>query len=142
MTEPQDNIDSSRNDLATLSSSDTLRNEDGIEVVRLDGEASSQKFKGGGWKTAKDYNARTEEAAMRGTDSAAKARILSLMQYAHFDPMQAEVVNDIVAQDSDMEEDGMPIEDSLEGVIEDSILRSALREQGRRIAFVFSKLNN
>lgn len=144
LTEQEDNVDSPRNDLAALISSETICNDDGIEIVRLDGEQSSQKFKGSSWRTAKDYDARAEDAAMRGTDSVEKARMLSLMQYAHFDTslVQAEPTDDTISQDSDMEDGDVLIMDPLEGVIEDNILRSALREKGRRITFVFSKLNS
>lgn len=147
MAEPEEDIGSLRNDLATLSSGDEdiVRTEDGIEVIHLDGEDNSTACKGGAWKNAKDFDWKAEEADIRRKDSVGKAKMLSLMQYAHFDCslIDAESSKDVVAGEVDADyEDDMPVADSLEGIIEDDILRSVLREEGGGIRFVFSKLSH
>ena len=139
--------DSSRNDLATLRSSDEeiMRDEDGTEILRLDDDDDKlPSFKAGEFKKGTQYNWQAEEAEIQRRkrdckDSAGKAKMLSLMQYSHFD---AALVDEMAVKGGDgagEDEEGEGVVDPLEGVIEDAALRSVLRD-GRRIGFVMSKL--
>ena len=151
LAEPELDIDSSRNDLATLSVGDdqTVRDDNGTEIVHLENEEELPNFRGGQWKNAKEFDWRLEEAeihrkAKECRDSAGKAKMLSLMRYAHFDTsrladMQNEQ-NDILESDAEADEESV-YTDPLDGIIEDTILRSVLREDGQRVGFVFNKLN-
>ena len=137
--------------LAALSfgEADVTLDEDGTEVLHLEDEDESPIFRGGQWKNAKDYDWKAEDEAIQCKskdcrDSAGKAKMLSLMRYAHFD---TSLVDDApkeqtrVLDDDATNEEDFTGSDPLEGAIEDAILRSVLRKDDRRIGFVFSKLS-
>ena len=148
LAEPEEDIETPRNDLAALSAGteEIARADDGTEVVRLDDEDELPHLKKSQWKNAKEYDWRAENAkARQSKDSTGKAKMLSLMQYAHFDTSLVDANNSederlIQGDDSEIEED-VPMPDPLEGAIEDAALRSVLREDGGRVGFVFSKMN-
>lgn len=147
-----EDVDSPRNDLAALSTStsgDLLGFRDGIEVVHLDDDDDEKlpAFVGGMLKSAKDYDWKAEEDSLCGKtkerrDPTGKIKMLNLMQYAHFD---TSLIDDMLPEErcEDEADEASTIirSDPLEGVIEDTILRSILREDGRRIGFVLSKLS-
>ena len=145
MAGPDDEVDPTRNDLATLSSGDedVLRNAEGTEIVHLENDDSSSAFKGSSWRSAKDFE-EEDNFQRRSKDSTGKAKMLSLMQYAHFDTSRSDA--EIKEEDSAFEGDDTDSDidilktDTLNGIIKDTILSSVLREDGRRIGFVLSKL--
>jgi DNA repair and recombination protein RAD54B len=155
LAEPDEECDPPRNDLAALCRSDddtddqTLRDEEGAEIVRLDeGNELLQLAKKSKWKNAKDYDWQAEEAevqrrAKECTDSTGKVKMKSLMQYAHFDTALVErySMEEPVAIADDESDAGLPVADPLEGIIDDSVLRSVVREDGQRVGFMFSKLS-
>ncbi|KAK5164477.1 helicase [Saxophila tyrrhenica] len=148
--------ESPRNDLAALSASDSevTRDENGTEVLRLDDDGDPPVApKAKKWKSANDYDWRAEEAEVQRKakdyrDSTGKAKMKKLMEYAHFD---AALVDSYYAMDDRAAENMVDGEESdaegskadpLEGIIDDAALRSVLREEGRRVGFVFSKLSS
>lgn len=145
-----------RNDLASLSSSSLCSNaepiacdEDGTEILRLDDDDAEElsSYKTGTFRKGTDFNWRAEEEELQRQkkeckDSSGRTKMLSLMQYAHFDAsLVDEMATDATAAVGD-DEDAYAAIDPLEGVIEDAALRSVLREDGRRIGFVMSKLGS
>ncbi|KAF2769426.1 SNF2 family DNA-dependent ATPase domain-containing protein [Teratosphaeria nubilosa] len=152
-----------RNDLATLSAPDKdgfVELEPDYEIVDLmgydsDGDAIYKKktnFKTGNQVDWKTQEAEIERKKRECHDSAGKAKMLSLMQYAHFDTsliqrkpktqveVKAEEGRD-VDSDTTMEDELVDASevDPLEIAIEDDVLKSVLREDGRKVGFVFSK---
>lgn len=132
MVEPEDDAISPRNDLAALSSGgdDIDRDENGVEIVHLEDDAQPSLSSRRSWMSAKEYSSQAESEAK--DPMVARAKMLSLMQYAHFD---TSLVPERAAEE-EMDEG-----DALEGVIEDAVLRSVLREKGGRVGFVLSKLS-
>ena len=146
LAEPEGDVDTPRNDLAALSAgSDAIqRADDGTEIVHLDEDDEIPINKPSQWKSASEYDWRATEAELRQSKySNGKAKMLSLMQYAHFDTsLIGRAVAGGLTDATDSDYDGNPLAaDPLEGAIEDAALRSVLREDGDRIGFVFSKLS-
>ena len=144
--EDDDEQDPARNDLATLGSSseEVVCDEDGTEILRMDDEDRLPTIKPSSFLKGSDYDWQAEEAELqrRGReckDSSGKAKMLSLMQYAHFD---AALVDQMPVNSTADDGDDDSVIDPLEGVIEDAALRSVLREPGRRVAFVMSKMGS
>ncbi|KAK1078401.1 helicase, partial [Friedmanniomyces endolithicus] len=94
------------------------------------------------WKAQEDD---IERKARECVDATGKTKMLSLMQYAHFDtalikPVVAPPAHDKVMWGDDEPPENEPAdEDALDAAIEDDVLRDVLREEGRRIGFVFTK---
>ncbi|KAK3696512.1 helicase [Vermiconidia calcicola] len=151
LAEPEAEADSPRNDLAALSvggkDERIIRDENGTQIIRL--EEEDELPKSPQWKNAKNYDWKAEETerlrkAKECKDSNGKAKMLSLMRYAHFDTALIEEMRageKVDHEDGDESEDELPPADPLEGAIEDDALRNVLHEEGRRIGFVFSKLS-
>ena len=146
---PEDDDESAqtpRNDLASLSTGDDAMEctEDGTEVLRLDEMDEIPSYKTSGFKKGTEYDWQAEEAALQDKsrickDSTGKTKMLSLMQYAHFD---TSLVGGLAVEYNSAGKEDDESTDPLEGVIEDAAMRNALREDGKRIGFVFSKLGN
>jgi len=147
LSESDDEPSAERNDLSTLSSSESTSSgrEDGVETLDLTKDDAVYVPSSQGWRSAKEVALHGEnEFVERNRDSNGKARLLSLMQYAHFDAAAVNAIYPAGASNAEAdadEESDIPEADSLDGVIEDQILRSALREDGGRIRWVFSKLS-
>ena len=151
MVETEDNIDTPRNDLTALSDGDqdVNRDDDGTEIIRLDDDEELPCSKKAPLKNANHYDWQAEEADIRRKakecrDSAGRAKMLSLMQYSHFNTslISTEVVEKSFDTVHDSKTgDDMAGNDPLEGAIEDDALRIVLYESGRRVGFVFSKLS-
>lgn len=156
LLESEDDAESPRNDLAALSGNDdeVLHDQDETEVIRLDEDDElpvlPRKSK---WKSASQLDWQAEEAELRRNakdyrDSTGKAKMKKLMEYAHFDTALARSTYAMDAQslealdDDDERGAAVPQADPLEGIIEDEALRSVIREDGRRVGFVFSKLSS
>ncbi|WPH03427.1 Hypothetical protein R9X50_00630700 [Acrodontium crateriforme] len=132
---------SPRNDLATLSEKQD------IEVVHLDGDSDDThirpEYK---FISSAEYDWEAQEAEIKRKakaclDSSGKAKMLSLMQYSHFDtsricpkPMQP-----METGEGDDGGRGMNDLDELEAAIEDLALRRVLQEDEKRVGFVFTK---
>ncbi|KAK5161126.1 helicase [Recurvomyces mirabilis] len=144
-----------RNDLAVLDhNNDTSQNvaEPELEVICMDQDSDDEPVtrRKARWRTGNQVDWKADETderrmAKKHTDAAGKTKMLSLMQYAHFDTSRAApqaaggetvaaVGNDGV---EDMEETFDL--DLLENAIEDDTLRSVIREDGHRVGFVFTK---
>ncbi|KAK3072645.1 helicase [Teratosphaeriaceae sp. CCFEE 6253] len=148
-----------RNDLASLSEeideADGLA-ADAVEVVRMDLVSDDEpivlpkkrRFKTGNQVDWKAQEAEIERKARERVDTAGRTKMLSLMQYTHFDtalvkrpaartaPVNGRRDNDDA---SDSEE---PEVDALESAIEDEALRAVIREDGCKIGFVFAKTSS
>lgn len=120
-----------RNDLASLSGGDD------VEILRLDDEDEEENMVAakGVWKgTAKDYDPDAVEAEFRR--QAQEGKMLSLMQYTHFDTANAKAEKDGNDNSEVSELDGISL------AIEDEALRTVVREPGRRVGYVFAKLSS
>nr|POE86529.1 dna repair and recombination protein rad54b [Quercus suber] len=129
---------SPRNDLASLS------RKQAIEEVRLDQESDPDDdalrpqiaFTTGNkvdWQAQEaDINAKAKAC----NDSTGRAKMLSLMQYAHFDTalIRPEQVSMMTQDPTDVADEGI-----VESAIEDDALRSVLYEEGQRVGYVFTK---
>ena len=145
LTESDDLAEIPRNDLAALSSDDpknVVLGEDGTEIIDLAGESRSS------WKTSKDYDWRAEEDAITRKareckDSAGRAKMLSLMEYTHFDTSSIPPLphNSPGDANSSNNHENVPVGDPPEGTIEDAALRSVLRDHDTKIGYIFSKLS-
>lgn len=152
LAEAEEDEDVQRNDLARLSSrsSEVVRDENGTEILRMDEDDDlplvPTKSR---WRKATEYDWRAEEAEIQRharacRASSGKLKMKSLMQYAHFDTALVESygLEEQTTREDDEDVDAeVQAADPLEGVIEDTILRRVLREDGRRVGFVFSKLS-
>ena len=145
----EDEPDTPRNDLATLSRAGRNRDETdfdeaGVEVVHLEDDDDQSFYQCGILRNAKDYDWKAEEASTEQKSDKHK-KMLSLMQYAHFDTSGVDgdevEISAIQPSEGDDDED-IPPPDPLEGAVEDAILRSVLRQEGQRIGFMFSKLSS
>ena len=141
-----------RNDLAALNGDDpdVQRADNGIDILDLDHDEELPAIKTSQWKNAKNYDWQATEAevqrkAKECRDSAGKSKMLILMQYAHFDTALVQKVGEkrvaVVMDCEDTDDSIMEAEDALDAAIEDAALRSVLREDGRRVGFVFSKIS-
>ena len=118
--------------------------EHGVEVLDLQHEDDLPAYKGGVWRNGKDYDWTAEDAVVR-QKTTERNKMLSLMRYTHLDTSSIDsnhVKTNIFSRDEDDDDEDTTPPDLLEGVVEDSILRSALREQDQRISFVFTKLSS
>jgi len=153
--EPAESHPVARNDLASLSEDDGgfLRLDDSAtpsepEVLRLDGDSEEEesirpsfKLHTGNSIDMAAQEAEIERKARECKDSAGQAKMLSLMQYAHFDTALINSEHhDVSSKDKEAPEGELLLEtDPLEAAIEDDVLREVLREDGRRVGFVFTK---
>lgn len=123
------------------------------EVEEPPGEDSLEDFKSASQFTSSaEVDMEAQEAEIRRKmkeckDSSGRAKMLSLMQYTHFDTSLVDsmsVGTGGVRSPAGEEEEvaDVPEMDPLEGVIEDAALRSVLREDGRRVSYVFSKVGS
>ncbi|KAK5116477.1 hypothetical protein LTR62_008026 [Meristemomyces frigidus] len=145
-----------RNDLASLDddSKDDFHDIDNLEpeIVRLEDDSDGEPVpvpKRSKWRTGNQVDWRADEAeeerkAKACVDAAGKAKMLSLMQYSHFDAgkvaTKATPQNHVSngEEGENLEDDVGPF-DALDTAIEDDILKSVIREDGHRIGFVFAK---
>nr|POE73011.1 dna repair and recombination protein rad54b [Quercus suber] len=140
IVEPEldDEVPSPRNDLASLSK------QQAIEEVRLDHSSDSGDeplrpeivFTTGNKVDWQAQEAEIYAKAKACKDSTGRAKMLSLMQYAHFDtaritPKQMNMTTEDPVEYAD---DGI-----LESAIEDDALRSVLSGEGQRVGYVFTK---
>ncbi|EMC92195.1 hypothetical protein BAUCODRAFT_569497 [Baudoinia panamericana UAMH 10762] len=145
-----------RNDLASLSTAAggfiDLEEAQQPEIIWMDADSDDEILSRKDivkWRTGNQVDWQTQEAdikrkARECLNADGKAKMLSLMQYAHFD-----TANSAVPKLSDQTEmvwgDDEPWENepqelnSLETAIEDDALRTVIREDGKRIGFVFTK---
>ncbi|TKA26632.1 hypothetical protein B0A50_04740 [Salinomyces thailandicus] len=146
-----------RNDLASLCQEDSgfvsLDESSAIEEIHLeydsDGEPvepplSEVKLTPGNKVDMVAQEAEIERKKRECIDSAGKAKMLSLMQYAHFDPSVAQAMTASETRmkspdDEEPSEDDAEEIDPLETAIEDDVLKAVLREEGNRVGFVFTK---
>nr|OQO07761.1 hypothetical protein B0A51_18269 [Rachicladosporium sp. CCFEE 5018] len=144
---------SGRNDLAALSGSS-----DSVQTLRMDDAEDSDEdlppvSKLHQFKTSTSYNAEEQEAEARKAkeckDSTGKAKMLSLMQYTHFDTANISPLptREPTPATIEVDDDGETAQDvsefdPLEGVIEDAALRSVMREDGQRVGFVLAKVSS
>ena len=135
-----------RNDLASLGvDSDGFVDIDAPETLYLDDDSDDEPIrpKVKLLKGSQVDMAAQEEEIRRNKrackDSGGKAKMLSLMQYSHFDT--ANVSNEQLSSATMDDVDGIEPA-SIEVAIEDDILRSVIREKGRRIGFVFAKTSS
>ena len=106
-----------------------------------------------------DIDAQEEELVRKAKDSkqsGGRAKMLSLMQYMHFDPSRYVLEHETPTtkasvsadekEDLDEDENENENEESeisvLDTAIEDAVLRSVLRDETRRVGFVFAKLSS
>lgn len=144
LTPDEEEPEESRNDLAALSRADNIYqeavwDEDGIEVIDLRNDEPPD-YQPGGWKNAMDYNWKAEDKAIHQNENE-RRKMFSLMKYSHFDVtnIDSDYAETSAVSDEAPEEDVSP-PDPLEGIVEDAILRSALRRADHAIGFIFSKL--
>ncbi|KAK1077068.1 helicase [Friedmanniomyces endolithicus] len=146
-----------RNDLALLSETTTPVSDPEIEeteVLRMDYDSDEDPVpvpKKLQWKTGNQTDWKAQEAEIERkardcVDAAGKTKMLSLMLYSHFDtalikPVAAAPAHDKIMWGDDEPPENEPAEevDALDAAIEDDVLRDVLREDGRRIGFVFTK---
>lgn len=122
---------SDRNDLATLDDQNQAEGE--VEVVHLEHQSDSAWSIGFTSSASVDIEAQEEELRQKSKvckDSVGRDKMLSLMQYTHYDTSKMQKV---------VEEDAL---DPLEGILEDAALRNVLREEGRRVNFVLTKVSS
>ena len=148
----EDESAASSNDVAAFSRAETsdeelVFDEDGVEILDLQDEDHLPElptYERGLWRSGKDYDSKAEDAGVRQNTNE-RNKMLSLMRYTHLDTssVDSDQVN-IITHSHNMSEGDEEIyaPDPLEGAVEDAILRGALREQGQRIGFVFSKLSS
>ncbi|KAK5722896.1 helicase [Elasticomyces elasticus] len=147
-----------RNDLASLSEATTPQAEDEdseTEVLRMDDSddellpiKKKSLFKTSNQVDWKAQEAEIERKARECVDAGGKTKMLSLMTYTHFSTALIKPKTDIATRDKIMWGDEEPPEnepveeaDALDCAIEDEVLREVLREEGRRIGFVFTKMS-
>ncbi|KAK3117790.1 helicase [Teratosphaeriaceae sp. CCFEE 6253] len=149
-----------RNDLASLS--EEIDEADGpaadeVEVVRMDLDSDDEpivlpkkrRFKTGNQVDWKAQEAEIERKARERVDTAGRTKMLSLMQYTHFDTALVKrpaantaPVNGRCDVDDDASDGETPEVDALESAIEDEALRAVIREDGCKIGFVFAKTSS
>lgn len=158
--EPLDAESPARNDLASLGQSDSgfvsLDEEaQPVEVVHMDYDSDGEpilpvkpkiKLQRGNEVDMTAQEAEIERRKPECIDSAGKTKMLSLMQYAHFDTSLINATANPDGRDKvsrsgedDSEELEPDTTDPLEAAIEDDALRNVLREDGARIGFVLTK---
>ena len=159
MAPAHDNEPEARNDLATLCQDDSgfvsLHESSTIEEVRLDYDSDGEailppkprvKVTNGNEVDMAAQEAEIERKKRECLDSAGKAKMLSLMQYAHFDTAHVNASREggerkSFSANQESAEDEQSEADALETAIEDDALRSVLREEGSRVGYVFTKTN-
>ena len=145
----EEDLSEPRNDLAALTRGhgnvdQAVFDEDGVEILDLKDDDATIAYASGSFSSAKDYDWKTEEAAIRQNDGE-RNKMLSLMRYAHFDTscIKNEYLETIcLSRDEAGEDEDVSPLDPLEGVVEDGILRAGIREKNNAVGFVFSKLNS
>ncbi|KAK4545281.1 hypothetical protein LTR36_003461 [Oleoguttula mirabilis] len=159
--EPIDELSPARNDLASLCQDDSgfvsLDEEAPTEIIHMDYDSDGDpilpvklkvKQQKGNKVDMRAQEAEIERRKKECIDSAGKAKMLSLMQYAHFDTSRingkakAEAASgEVFWGDEEPPEDGLAADttDPLKAAIEDVALRTVLREDGARIGFVLTK---
>ncbi|KAK5130502.1 hypothetical protein LTR08_001982 [Meristemomyces frigidus] len=159
--EPVDEASPARNDLASLcqDDSDSASVEDEApEVIYMDSDGEAIlpakpkiKLQRGNEVDMTAQEAEIERKKRECIDSAGKAKMLSLMQYSHFDTALINAKGGRKTEEAGVEvfwgdeeppeneEDVVEDVDPLEAAIRDTALRNVLREDGNRIGFVFTK---
>ncbi|KAK5128835.1 hypothetical protein LTR85_000168 [Meristemomyces frigidus] len=161
--EPLEEPSPARNDLASLGQDDSgfvsLDDEAPTEVIHMDYDSDGEailpvkpkiKLQKGNQVDMTAQEAEIERRKRECIDSAGKTKMLSLMQYAHFDTAlikaRAEqkpegASGEVFWGDEEPPEPELAVEtaDPLEAAIEDDALRNVLREDGARIGFVLTK---
>lgn len=120
---------------------DTMYDEGtGLEVVRLDQEdtLTSQPM-----PLNKVDRARQEEEFSRRNreckDSTGRTRMLSLMQYRHFDTSVANMSDNTNHSQEDEHPDPQPPSGVVDGQLDDRVLRDIIANEPRSIGFIFAK---
>jgi DNA repair and recombination protein RAD54B len=137
-----------RNDLAALSDSikdDTERGEDDDDDE--DDIPLRPKLR---YQTSASVNMDAQEAEILRKkkelkDSGGKAKMVSLMQYTHIDPVaisRTPTRNPTPAGDEEDTEASPAGFSPMEVAVEDAVLRSVLEEEGSRIRYLFSKASS
>lgn len=134
---------STRNDLATLS--DAPKSE--IETIHLeddddDHEFVPTKFNKLGSAADDEALARLQSNARESRDAAGNAKFLSLMRYTHFDTSLVRGSERRPSLTLSEEQAELSELDPLDTAIEDEVLRTVLRKDGRRIGFVLTKMGH
>jgi len=156
--EPMEDPAAVRNDLAALCQQDdsgfVSLDEDGpVEEIRLDYDSDGEpilpvkpkiKLLKGSEVDMTAQEAEIERKKRECIDSGGKAKMLSLMRYAHFDTSLAKAkaageATEVIWDDDEPPEDEPAAMDPLESAIDDDALRAVLREDGGRVGFVFTK---
>lgn len=75
-------------------------------------------------------------------DSAGNAKFLSLMRYTHFDTSKVSKSEGRLPSTIDEDSNDLSELDTLDLAIEDKVLRSVIRKDGRRIGFVLTKMGH
>lgn len=154
--EPDEEALLARNDLASLGQDDSglvsLDDDVPAEEIHMDYDSDGDpipvkaKIK---LLTGNKVDMAAQEAEMNRkkrecVDAGGKAKMLSLMQYAHFDTaliklkILAERQEVLWGDEEPPEEEPVDV-DPLDIAIEDDALRTVLREDGQRVGFVFTK---
>ncbi|EME85402.1 uncharacterized protein MYCFIDRAFT_213848 [Pseudocercospora fijiensis CIRAD86] len=138
----------------------TELDENGVEVWRMDGDSDDdhaflaqkkkQKIPTLAEVDRDAQEAEIERNAKESRDSAGRAKMLSLMQYTHFDTALAHhkpnVAPMMSGEDDDEEFDtsnnDSSVSEVVESAVQDDALRSVICEPGGRVGFVFAKLSS
>ncbi|KAI6899500.1 hypothetical protein KC355_g19829 [Hortaea werneckii] len=146
-----------RNDLASLCQDDSgfvsldESSHSPVEELHLDHETDDSveqvkpkvKFTPGNKVDVVAQEAEIERKKRECFDSAGKAKMLSLMQYAHLDTSIVKTQKKEATRNAEMDsEDDSEEADLLEMAIEDDALRAVLREEGSRVGYVFTKTSS
>jgi len=147
---PPEDVDSlpPRNDLAALSDSikdDTAKGDD--EDDDEDDIPLRPKLR---YQTSASVNMDAQEAEILRKkkelkDSGGKAKMVSLMQYTHIDPVaisRTPTRNPTPVGDEEDAEASVSGFSPMEVAVEDVVLRSVLEEEGSRIRYLFSKVSS
>lgn len=137
-----------RNDLASLNATSAAGSDESVESIRLDRDSDDEPLQ----PKRQPKKARAQDIhAKARRDPAGKTKMLSLMQYSHFD---TRTVNSVVEPgrpaavplgdeeeqfDNDLSDVSV---DTPEIMIEDAVLRSVLREDGHRVGYIFAKTSS
>lgn len=149
--DPIEDIAPERNDLASLNNaSDEIEHLDMAADDDMPPLPKSRFVKGSEWDVEKQRAAFRK--ARECKDSEGNTKMLSLMQYTHFDTARAADATPDVSiantprnegedDDDEEEEEVVPRRTLVDDAIEDVALRKVIQEDGRRIGFVFTKMS-
>lgn len=140
-----------RNDLATLSGGASSAEEP--EIIRMDGEEDDDiplepkpKYLTSATVNMEEQEAEIRRKAKECKDSAGRAKMLSLMQYMHLDtahlspaPTRVSTPAADTGDDADVDVSAL---DPLEAVVEDAALRKVIRDDRRRVGYLFTKVSS